>query len=120
MADRHRRVAAAMLPGLALAVALLTGAGLMTWGFLHKVYGGSGIDPKQVLTAHVRLTEAQYEDPAKQLAFFRDAIDRLEALPGVISVGGATTLVGSEPDGNAIEPLSEFVAPLMTAMLSPR
>src|SRR4026207_1878868 len=89
---RHRAQGALVSAQVALAVALLTGAGLMTWGFLHKIYAGFGIDPKQVLTASIHLSKAQYEAPSRQAAFFQEAIDRLEALPGVTSAGGSTTL----------------------------
>ena len=80
---------------VALALALLGGAGLFIWEVLSSVRAGFGIDPTQVLTASVRLTNARYKDPSTQSAFFRDAIARLEALPGVISAGGTTTLVPS-------------------------
>lgn len=89
---RHRAQGALVSAQVALAVALLTGAGLMTWGFLHKIYAGLGIDPKQVLTASIHLSKAQYEAPSRQAAFFQEAIDRLEALPGVTSAGATTTL----------------------------
>lgn len=94
---RHRAQSALVAVQVALAVALLTGAGLMTWGFLHQIYAGSGIDPKQVLTANIRLSNARYESPSKQAAFFHDATERLEALPGVVSAGGTTALL---PLGN--------------------
>ena len=90
---RHRAQGALVAAQVALALALLTGAGLMSWGFLHKVSAGFGIDPKQVLTANIRLSNVQYEDPSKQAAFFREALERIDALPGVISAGGTTTLV---------------------------
>lgn len=90
---RHRALSALVAAQVALALVLLTGAGLMTWGALHKVYAGFGIDPKQVLTATIRLSNAQYDDPHKQAAFFQEATERLEALPGVISAGGTTTLL---------------------------
>jgi putative ABC transport system permease protein len=89
---RHRSQSALVVAQVALALALLTGAGLMTWNFLHKMSAGFGIDPKQVLTANIRLSNAQYEEPSKQAAFFQEATERLEALPGVISAGGTTTL----------------------------
>jgi putative ABC transport system permease protein len=93
---RHRAHSALVVAQVALALVLLTGAGLMTWGVLHKIYAGFGIDPKQVLTANIRLSNAQYEDPSKQAAFFQEATERLEALPGVISAGGTTALVPLE------------------------
>jgi predicted permease len=112
---RHRALGTLVVAQVALAVALLTGAGLMTWGFLHKVYAGSGVDPKHVLTANIHLSNAQYKDPSKQAAFFQEATELLEALPGVISAGGTTTLVPVEEarvvtfsiEGQAVLPRTE-------------
>lgn len=112
---RHRAHSVLVTAQVALALPLLTGAGLMTWGFLHEIYAGFGIDPKQVLTAGIRLSNAQYKDPSKQVAFFHEAIEHLEALPGVISAGGTTTLVALEEarvvtfsiEGQAVLPRKE-------------
>jgi putative ABC transport system permease protein len=93
---RHRAQSALVAAQVALALVLLTSAGLMTWGGVHQMYAGLGLDPKQVLTANIRLSDAQYEEPAKQAAFFQEATERLEALPGVISAGGTTTLLPLE------------------------
>lgn len=80
---------------IALALALVTGSGLITWGFLYKIYRDLGIDPQHVLTANVRLSDDQYKVPSQRAAFFREAIERLEAIPGVVSAGGTTTLAPS-------------------------
>ncbi len=93
---RHRALGALVAAQVALALALLTGAGLMTWGGVHKLYAGLGIDPKQVLTANIRLSNSQYKDPSQQAAFFQETTQRLEALPGVISAGGTTALLPLE------------------------
>jgi putative ABC transport system permease protein len=96
-AGRRRRALGALVTAqIALALALLTGVGLMTWGFLRSTYAEDGIDPKQVLTANIHLSESQYKDPSQRAAFFEQVIARLEALPGVVSAGGTTTLVGYE------------------------
>lgn len=90
---RRRAHSALVTVQVALALALLTGAGLMTSGFLRQVYRGFGIDPKQVLKADIHLSSQQYKDSTKQAAFFQQAIERLEATPGVQSAGATTTLV---------------------------
>ena len=66
---------------VALAIALLGGAGLNIWTFVYGFHAGFGIDPKHVLTANVRLSNPRYKDPSKQAAFFREAIEHLEAFP---------------------------------------
>ncbi len=93
---RHRTHNVLVTAQIALALVLLTGAGFVVQEFLDKVHAGFGIDPNQVLTADISLSSTRYKDPATQAAFFHKAIERLEALPGVISAGATTTLVPIE------------------------
>ncbi len=81
---------------IALALPLLVGAGIFVLDFL--INGGYGIDPNQVLTANLSLSGARYKDSAGQVAFLKEAIQRLEAVPGVISAGATTTLVPVEEE----------------------
>jgi len=81
---------------IALALALLTGAGIFVQNFLYEVYSDHGFDPNQVLTANISLSSARYKEPSKQADFFKSVIQNLDALPGVISAGATTTLVPSE------------------------
>jgi predicted permease len=90
--SRRRAHGALVTAQVALAVALLTGSGLMILGFLHTL-GGVGIDPKQTLKGDVRLSGRDFKDSCTQSAFFRQVMERLEAMPGAVSVGATTTLV---------------------------
>jgi len=81
---------------IALALALLTGAGILVQDFLYRVYRGYGIDPNQVLTADISLLSTRYEEPSKQADFFQNVIQHLDALPGVISTGATATLMPGE------------------------
>ncbi len=92
---RNRTHSVLVTAEIALALALLIGAGLIIQGFLHGLYAGYGIDPSQVLTANISLSSARYKDPSKQAVFFQETIQRLEMLPGVISAGATSTLVPS-------------------------
>jgi putative ABC transport system permease protein len=92
---RNRTHSVLVTAEIALALALLIGAGLVIQDFLHGLYAGYGIDPNQVLTANISLSSARYKDPSKQAVFFQETIQRLEMLPGVISAGATTTLVPS-------------------------
>jgi putative ABC transport system permease protein len=78
---------------IALALVLLIGAGFFVQEFFVRMHARSGIDANQVLTAHIALSSSRYTDPSRQAAFFQEAIDRLQALPGVESVGATTCLV---------------------------
>src|SRR6266403_5422116 len=84
---------------IALALALLIGAGLVIQDFLRGLYAGFGIDPNQVLTANISLSSTRYKEPSKQADFFKNVIQHLDALPGVISAGATTTLVPSAAEG---------------------
>jgi predicted permease len=92
---RSRTYSVLVTAEIALALALLIGAGIIVQDVLYVAYAGFGIDPNQVLTANISLSSTRYKDPSKQAVFFEDTIKRLEALPGVISAGATTTLVPS-------------------------
>jgi predicted permease len=95
---RNRTHSVLVAAEIALALPLLVGAGIFLMDFLYKAYAGLGMDPNQVLTANISLSSARYKDPAGQVAFFQEAIQRLETLPGVISAGATTTLMPSATD----------------------
>jgi len=87
---RSRRLRNAFVVAeIALALVLLVGAGLMMKSFLHLQAVNPGFDPKNLLTMRVLLPHAKYPDDARQVAFFRQAVERIQALPGVRS---ATTI----------------------------
>ena len=77
---------------VALALVLVTAAGVFVQEFLDRAQGNFGIDASQVLTANISLSSARYKDPSEQAAFFQKAVEHLEALPGVVSVGATSTL----------------------------
>jgi putative ABC transport system permease protein len=89
---RHRTQSVLVTAEIALALVLLIAAGVFVQEFLDRVHTDFGIDSNQVLTANISLSNARYKDPFKQAAFFQEAIQRLEALPGVISAGATSTL----------------------------
>ena len=98
---RNRTRSVLVVAEISLALALLVGAGMLVQTSLHQA--GFGIDPNQVLTANISLSSSRYKDPSKQAVFFQEAIQRLEALPGVISVGATTSLVPSAvEDGRVV------------------
>ena len=89
---RHRAQSVLVTSEMALALVLLIAAGVFVQEFLDRVHTGFGIDSNQVLTANISLSNAGHKDPSKQAAFFQEAIQRLEALAGVISAGATSTL----------------------------
>ena len=77
---------------VALAVALVAGAGVMLRSFGRLQQVDAGIDPRGVLTAEVSLPQSAYDTPERQVAFWETFADRLRAVPGVTAVGGATRI----------------------------
>ena len=83
---RSRRLRGAFVVAeVALALVLLVGAGLMMKSFLRLQAVNPGFDPQNLLTMRVVLPRAKYPDDAKRVAFFRQAVERMRALPGVRS-----------------------------------
>jgi putative ABC transport system permease protein len=83
---------------LALALVLLAGAGLLIKTFVALNRVDMGIDPHNVLTMRVELLGPRYAERRHQVEFFRQLVQKVEALPGVESAavldGG-----GLPPDG---------------------
>ncbi|HXW90003.1 MAG TPA: ABC transporter permease [Terriglobales bacterium] len=76
----------------ALALMLLIGAGLLIRSFVRLSNVELGFNPQNVLTAMIMLPESRYSAPNRQAAFFKEAIRRIEALPGVESVAAADSV----------------------------
>ena len=91
-AQGHRFRIAIVIAEMALSVILLAAAGLTLKGFVHLLGGDLGLDPENVLTMRVLLPDYKYRTDSQQLAFSNQAIERLESLPGVKSVGTVTFL----------------------------
>lgn len=80
---RQRLRGAFIVAEVALALVLLTGAGLLIRS-LNQVRGvNPGFDPNGVVSARIRLNEARYAKPEQSLAFQQRLTERLKNLPGV-------------------------------------
>jgi putative ABC transport system permease protein len=90
--QRHRVSASFVVIETALALVLLVGAGLM----LRSVTRLKAVDPgfraSDVLALRLALPEAGYPTPDHAIRFFEDVLGRIQALPGVISAAGTSTL----------------------------
>lgn len=80
---------------IALALVLLTGAGLMVSGFRRLSNQNQGFDPKNVLAFSIALPTSTYPGKTQIWEFYQEAVERLRDLPGVQSAGVVTSL----PDG---------------------
>jgi putative ABC transport system permease protein len=76
---------------VAIALMLLIGSGLMIQSFLRV----QSVDPgfnRNTLTMQIALPVQRYADPARRVAFFRAAAEKIGALPGVQAVGMVSDL----------------------------
>jgi putative ABC transport system permease protein len=102
-ARRQRLRKALIVAEVAMALALLVGAGLMVKGFARMTEKyHRGFDPRHALTLRATLPPSRYADERQIAAFRRQAQERLSALPGVESATSTNFLAGSD-DWNSTE-----------------
>lgn len=86
----HRLRGMLVIAETALALVLLTGAGLLARSFLRLSGVSLGFDPQHLLLGDVWLPVSLIDQPQRQANFFHEALDRLRALPGVESAAATT------------------------------
>ena len=98
----------------AVAIVLLTGAGLLIRSFLLLNSVDRGFDSTRLVTVSVPLPYEKYEKPSRGQAFFDETIQKLSSLPGVqgAATGSAVfdTFQGNAPNENIVlenEPLTQ-------------
>jgi putative ABC transport system permease protein len=72
---------------VALALVLLIGAGLLVETLVRLQHVDAGFQADAVLTAETYVRFPKYDDHVKRNQFYLDVIARLQAIPGVTSVG---------------------------------
>jgi putative ABC transport system permease protein len=77
---------------VALALALLIGAGLLMRSFWRLLQVNPGFEPAHALAMNIALPGARYGQGHQQTAFFQQALQRIESLPGVVSAGIVSNL----------------------------
>lgn len=81
-----------MVAEIALSIVLFIGAGLLVKSFRNLTAVQTGFDGSGVLTAQIALPLDQYQDLDRQRGFFRDLVERLQALPGVTAAGATSAI----------------------------
>jgi len=84
---RQRLRALLVVAETALAVVLVTGAGLMIRSVNVLQHVELGFDPRDVLTMRVALPTATYEKPEHVVATYERLLERVRTLPGVRHAG---------------------------------
>ena len=88
----RRALAALVVAEVALSLVLLSGAGLLVRSFIRLQNVDPGFREDGVLTGRVALPASRYPEGRHNTEFFRNAISRIEALPGVRGAAGITFL----------------------------
>ena len=91
MGGPHHRLRAVFVIGeIALALILLTGAGLMIKSFLLMRSLDTGYDASRVMTMSVNLPRIAYPDAARIQSFHTAMLERLSRIPGAGAVGSVS------------------------------
>lgn len=97
---RGRRVRSALVVvEVALALVLMTGAGLLIKGFSRLQGVDPGFNHESVLAFQLSLPDAGYPKPPQQAAFLKEVLERFSVLPGVTSASAISQapLAGGGP-----------------------
>src|SRR6184192_177242 len=89
---RNRLRNGLVIAEVALALVLLSGAGLLIKSFARLQNVNPGFNPRNALTFEVSLPKIQYPDDASVVRFNNEAQRRIAALPGVQAAGFSTIL----------------------------
>src|SRR5215207_8723842 len=77
---------------VALSLVLLIGAGLLIQT-LFQIFGQySVLEPEKILTMRTVLPREKYKEPQLRNNFYRQVLERIEHLPGVVSAGYSTSV----------------------------
>jgi len=77
---------------VALGLVLTTGAGLLITSFVNLLHTPEGFNPDHLTTLRFETPDARYQNGDARPHFYREYFEKLRALPGVQSAGGAMVL----------------------------
>src|SRR5205085_957859 len=77
---------------VALSLVLLSGAGLLMRSFIRLQQADLGFNPENILVARLPFPRGQYKTTADKQRFYRQLLQRLDAIPGVAAATETTTL----------------------------
>lgn len=96
---------------VALAVMLLSTAGLLVRSFEVLQRQNPGFDPLGLVTARLSLPANKYDTPEKRIAFADSLLERVRALPGVKAAGITTNLPFSGGNSSASYSSPDIIVP---------
>jgi putative ABC transport system permease protein len=89
-AGRHRLRRSLVIGEFALALTLLAGAGLAIHSFWNLARVDPGFRTDHILTFSLPVPEKRLTQPEQMVAYYKQLVERIEALPGVIRAEAAT------------------------------
>ncbi|WP_263416374.1 ABC transporter permease [Terriglobus albidus] len=89
---RHRLRQSLVIGEFALALSLLAGAGLAIHSFLNLLRVDLGLSTDHVLTFFLPVPDSRPKDPEKIIAYYKQILASVSAVPGVTSVSAMTGL----------------------------
>jgi putative ABC transport system permease protein len=96
---------------VAASLVLLVCAGLLVRSFLRVQQADPGFDPRNVLTFELQLPLSHYSEPDRRIAFYEAFQSRLQAIPGVVSVGAADRIPFGPQGGSTFRVVGRAVDP---------
>jgi predicted permease len=84
---RRRMRNALVVSEVALALVLLAGAGLLIRTFIGLMNVDLGFNPRNAIRMMISLPRYRYASATQQTLFYRDLLDRVQAIPGVTAAG---------------------------------
>ncbi len=91
--ERHNRLGSLLIVSeVALSFMLLVGAGLLVKSFMRLRDVSPGFNPDNVLTMRMGLMPGKYKQGEPRAQVFRQAVEKIKAVPGVEAVGGVLSL----------------------------
>jgi putative ABC transport system permease protein len=91
-ASGNRLRGAMVVVEVSLAVVLLVGAGLLIQSLMNLRGQYAAMRPETVLTMRTVLSRGKYSQQSQRLSFYKQVLDRVRTLPGVVSVGYTTSV----------------------------
>jgi predicted permease len=90
--ERHRARNMLVVAQVALALVLLVASGLMIRTFQQLRRVDPGFDPRDVLTLRIAIPESQVNDATAVVRLEHGILEKIRAIPGVVSVGLTTVI----------------------------
>ncbi|HEY5546885.1 MAG TPA: ABC transporter permease [Gemmatimonadaceae bacterium] len=97
-----RLAPALIITQIALAVVLVTGAGLLTRSFVTLMRWQPGFEQEHLLTTWALASSGQFENRRQVADYFARAEEELRSIPGVVAVGAGSAgpLFGGDGEGH--------------------